>query len=247
MSGRVQKHALERLNFVGEVSTAERLAACKTFIRLESAMMRMHHDAGESGLVIARARAAMVDVMLGHLFDYAMMTWTRQHGSTPSAVALLALGGYGRAELSPFSDIDIMFLFPSKAKPSAVKPLQEHLVNEILYVLWDCGIKVGHSTRTVDDVFAEARKDIQTKTALLESRLIARVSSPAPNRSTIRSRPPTKVSITAKIRAATSPPGSKTRAPAARNTATPFSSKNPTSKTASAVSVIIRTRCGWRA
>ena len=173
MSGRIQKHALERLNFVGEVSTAQRLAACKVFLRLESAMIRMHHDAGESGLVVARARSAMIDVMLAHLFDYAMADWTRKHGTTPSAVALLALGGYGRGELNPFSDIDIMFLFPSKVKLSVVKPMQEHLVNEILYILWDCGIKVGHSTRTVDDVFTEARNDIQTKTALLESRLIA--------------------------------------------------------------------------
>jgi len=173
MSGRIQKHALERLNFVGEVSTKERLAACKTFLRLESAMIRMRHDAGESGLIVARARASMIDVMLAHLFDYAMASWTRLHGTTPAAVSLVALGGYGRGELNPFSDIDIMFLFPSKTKPNAVQPLQEHLVNEILYILWDCGIKVGHSTRTVDEVFAEARKDMQTKTSLLESRLIA--------------------------------------------------------------------------
>ncbi|HRD76890.1 MAG TPA: hypothetical protein PK264_13310, partial [Hyphomicrobiaceae bacterium] len=85
----------------------------------------------------------------------------------------LAQGGYGRAELSPLSDIDLLFLFPPKAKPLVIKPLQEHLSNEILYILWDCGLKVGHATRTVDETFAEAKNDIQTKTALLESRLIA--------------------------------------------------------------------------
>ncbi len=173
MSGRLQKHALERLNFVGEVPTAQRLAACKTFLRLESAMIRMRHEAGESGLAVVKARAAMIDVMLGHLFDYATASWTRTKGPLPAPVCLIALGGYGRAELSPLSDIDIMFLFPSKVKLPVVKPLQEHLINEILYILWDCGLKVGHSTRTVDDVFTEARKEIQTKTALLESRIIA--------------------------------------------------------------------------
>jgi len=66
-----------------------------------------------------------------------------------------------------------MFLYPSKTKAAAVKPLQEHLVNEVLYVLWDCDLKVGHSTRTIDEVFVEARKDVQTKTSLLESHLIA--------------------------------------------------------------------------
>jgi [protein-PII] uridylyltransferase len=171
--GRIQKHARERLNFVGEVPTAKRLSACKTFLRLESAMIRMRHDAGESGLTVTRARSSMIDVMLSHLFNYAIASWERKNGRLYTPVALLALGGYGRCELSPHSDIDIMFLFPSKMKEAAIKPLQEHLTNEILYILWDCGLKVGHSTRTIDEVFIEARKDIQNKTALLEARLIA--------------------------------------------------------------------------
>ncbi|MBC8039793.1 MAG: [protein-PII] uridylyltransferase [Opitutaceae bacterium] len=177
MIGRIQKHARERLNFVGEVPTAKRLSACKTFLRLESVMIRMRHDAGESGLSVTRARSAMIDVMLTHLFNYAIAAWERKNGRLYTPVALLALGGYGRCELSPLSDIDIMFLFPSKMKEAAIKPLQEHLTNEILYILWDCGLKVGHSTRTIDEVFVEARKDIQNKTALLESRLIAGTAS----------------------------------------------------------------------
>jgi len=173
MSGRLQKHALERLRFEGEVTVERRLAACRTFLRLESAMIRMRHDAGASGLETARERAAMVDLMLGHLHDYAVTAYTRLHGPPPYPMTLVALGGYGRAELSPLSDIDLMFLFPSKVKEAVVKPMQEYLTREILYVLWDCGLKVGHSTRSVDEVFAEARTDIQTKTALLEARRIA--------------------------------------------------------------------------
>lgn len=171
--GRIQKHARERLDFAPDAPRAERLAACKTFLRLESAMIRMRHDGGESGLAVSQARAAMVDVMLSHLFTHALASYERAHGRLPVACALLALGGYGRGELSPLSDIDIMFLFPSKAKSTVIAPLQQHLVDEVLYVLWDCGLKVGYSTRSVDDVFAEARKDIQTKTALLEARLVA--------------------------------------------------------------------------
>jgi [protein-PII] uridylyltransferase len=173
MVGRIHKHARDRLNFQGEVPRSERLAACKTFLRLESAMIRMHHDAGEAGLKMAQARAAMIDVMLARLFDYAVEAYRRAHQDLPSPVCLIALGGYGRQELSPQSDIDVMFLYPSKTKAAAVKPLQEHLVNEVLYVLWDCDLKVGHSTRTIDEVFVEARKDVQTKTSLLESHLIA--------------------------------------------------------------------------
>ena len=173
MIGRLQQHARDRLNFTGDMPAAKRLAACKTFLRLESSMIRMRHDAGESGLKVAQARAVMIDELLAHLFDYATKTFVRAHGKLPEPVSLLALGGYGRQELCPMSDIDVMFLFPSKIKTTAVKPLQEALTLDILYPLWDCGLKVGHSTRTIDEVFVEARKDIQTKTSLLESRLVA--------------------------------------------------------------------------
>src|SRR5204862_3536253 len=100
-------------------------------------------------------------------------TYAKNRGPLPAAVTLVALGGYGRSELSPWSDVDVMFLFPTKTKPADAKPLQEHLTNEILYILWDCGLKVGHSTRTIDDAFDEARREIQSKTALLEARLVA--------------------------------------------------------------------------
>ena len=171
--GRIQKHALERLDFAPESARPERLAACKTFLRLESAMIHMRHDGGESGGVVAQARAAMVDVMLSHLFKHAITSFERLQGKLPAACALLALGGYGRGELSPLSDVDLMFLFPSKSRTAAIQPLQQHLIDEVLYVLWDCGLKVGHSSRTVEDVFEEAKRDIQTKTALLEARLVA--------------------------------------------------------------------------
>lgn len=125
------------------------------------------------GSLVAQARAVTVDELLRVLFDHALQKYQTAQGALPGPVALVALGGYGRGELSPHSDVDVMFLFPAKTKPALVKSLQEHLSNEILYPLWDCDLKVGHSTRNVDEVFIEARKDIQTKTSLLESRLIA--------------------------------------------------------------------------
>jgi [protein-PII] uridylyltransferase len=137
------------------------------------AALRSRHDAGASGGEITRGRADIMDAMLRHLFTYAEGSYVRRNGPMPMPVALIALGGYGRGELSPWSDLDVMFLFPAKTKPAARKPLQEHFTQEVLYILWDCGLKVGHSTRTVDEVFLEARRDIQTKTALLEARFLA--------------------------------------------------------------------------
>ncbi len=173
MPADIHQHASDGLRFVGEVPVADRLTACKEFLERETAALRARHAAGESGLQVAHDRAETIDELLIHLFDCALDSYARNRGPLPAPVALVALGGYGRGELSPWSDVDVMFLFPTKTKPSDAKPLQEHLTNEILYILWDCGLKVGHSTRTIDDAFNEARKDIQTKTALLEARLVA--------------------------------------------------------------------------
>ncbi|TAL25449.1 MAG: [protein-PII] uridylyltransferase [Nitrospirae bacterium] len=80
-------------------------------------------------------------------------------------LCLIAIGGYGRAELAPFSDIDIMFFAKDKTDPEKVEA--------ILYKLWDSGLEIGHSYRTPEDCVSEARKDIRTHTALLEARFIA--------------------------------------------------------------------------
>ncbi len=161
------------LEFPVDLPIPGRLALAKAYLAQENARVRQLHEQGGSGRAVAQARAAMIDRLLQALFEQAVASYISRHGPLPSPVVLIALGGYGRAELSPMSDVDIMFLFSAKAKAAAMKPLQEHLTNEILYILWDCGLKVGHSTRTFDDAFVEARKDIQTKTALLEARLIA--------------------------------------------------------------------------
>lgn len=172
MPANIPVRARERLTFTGDVPLPERLAACKEWMRTEMIGLRERHKAGTPGLTICRERAQIIDALLTHLFDYAITSYARLNGPVPAPVAIVALGGYGRAELSPWSDVDIMFLFPTKTPQAQAKPLQEHLTNEILYILWDCGLKVGHSTRTIDDAFTEARKDIQTKTALLEARRV---------------------------------------------------------------------------
>ncbi len=173
MPAQIAQRALERLSFAGDVPVPVRLAASKEFLKQEMAALRERHQAGAKGLQICHERARILDALLTHLFDYALTAYAIQRGVKPSPVTLVALGGYGRGELSPWSDIDLMFLFATKTKPAEAKPLQEHLTNEILYILWDCGLKVGHSTRTIDEAFAEARGEIQTKTALLEARRIA--------------------------------------------------------------------------
>lgn len=161
------------LSVPAEMPGEERLCACKDYLEKENARLKALHESGAPGRVVAQARSAIIDGLLGPLFERAVQRYRHAHGDLPVTVSLVALGGYGRAELSPLSDVDVMFLFPAKTRPELVKDLQDYLTHDILYPLWDCDLKVGHSTRNVDEVFIEARKDIQTKTALLESRRVA--------------------------------------------------------------------------
>src|SRR6202040_3559070 len=94
-----------------------------------------------------------------------------QGGTAETPFALIALGGYGRGELNPFSDVDVMFLHPPAA--AKVAPQIQQIVEQILYFLWDIGFKVGHSTRSIKEALAQANRDMLTKTAMLESRFLA--------------------------------------------------------------------------
>ncbi|WMW82430.1 [protein-PII] uridylyltransferase [Undibacterium cyanobacteriorum] len=86
----------------------------------------------------------------------------------PKDVSLVAVGGYGRGELFPYSDVDVLILLA--APPD--KALREKL-ESLIQVLWDIGLDIGHSIRTIDECMTEAAADITVKTALLEARLIA--------------------------------------------------------------------------
>ncbi|MFO1142667.1 MAG: [protein-PII] uridylyltransferase [Amaricoccus sp.] len=80
-------------------------------------------------------------------------------------ICALAVGGYGRAEMAPFSDVDLLFLTPYKQTPWG-----ESLIESVLYCLWDLRLKVGHAVRTVDDCLRLGRSDVTIRTSLLEHR-----------------------------------------------------------------------------
>lgn len=82
-------------------------------------------------------------------------------------LAVIAVGGYGRGEMAPFSDLDLLFLTPYKITPWA-----ESVIESMLYILWDLKLKVGHASRTVKDCLRLGREDFTIRTALLEHRLV---------------------------------------------------------------------------
>ncbi len=130
---------------------------------------RRFYDApGPAGAMCVREGAYLIDQLIAALADHAAGQVYRAGAETRAeGIAIAAQGGYGRAEMAPGSDIDLLVLLPYKASARI-----EQLVEYILYMLWDLGLKVGHATRSVDDCLRQAEKDMSIRTALLETRFL---------------------------------------------------------------------------
>jgi [protein-PII] uridylyltransferase len=126
-----------------------------------SANIRERFVAGESVVTLVHLRAAVIDELLVHL-------WRRHLPQSADQAALVAVGGYGRGELHPCSDIDVLILLPKTEVNGGHEGIERFLT-----FLWDIGLEVGHSVRTIDDCQREAAADIGVATALIEARLLA--------------------------------------------------------------------------
>ncbi len=111
--------------------------------------------------------AFLFDQVIRIVHDRAAEAYPAANPTAGDRMAVVAVGGYGRGELAPFSDIDLLFLFPWKQTAHG-----EQVVEYMLYMLWDLGLKVGHSTRSVDDCVRLAKSDLTIRTALLEARYL---------------------------------------------------------------------------
>jgi len=114
-----------------------------------------------------KANAARLLGSHSRLVDRILTDIWRQSG-LPTASALIAVGGYGRGELYPASDVDVLILLPDGDTSLTAGPLEQ-----LIGTLWDIGLEIGHSVRTIDDCIEEARKDVTVQTNLLESRWVA--------------------------------------------------------------------------
>jgi len=110
-----------------------------------------------NGRAAAQATAFLHDQLVRLTYDFA--------GAPGSGLALVGLGGTGRGEMAPFSDVDIMFL--TEKNPTAE---QERAAEAILHLLWDLKLKVGHSARSIAQLITLAKKDMTIRTAFLEAR-----------------------------------------------------------------------------
>ena len=122
----------------------------------------------QRGRETVAAQAFLIDQILRLAYDFTVQRLHRASNPTSSErIALLAVGGYGRAEMAPYSDVDIAFLTPWK--PTG---WTEQVIESMLYLLWDLGLKVGHSSRSLDEMVRLAKSDLTIRTALLEARYV---------------------------------------------------------------------------
>jgi [protein-PII] uridylyltransferase len=120
------------------------------------------------GLESAAAQAFLTDQLLRLIADFtSQRLYPVGNATAGERLTLIAVGGYGRGEMAPWSDLDIGFLTPWKQTGWA-----EQVIETMLYTLWDLGLKVGHSSRSLDDMVRQAKSDITIRTALLEARYV---------------------------------------------------------------------------
>jgi [protein-PII] uridylyltransferase len=141
--------------FTGEQTC---LPTCRAFLKDSRRIINERFDAGADIEDIIHARSWAVDQVLTR-------AWRRVMGNYEGA--LVAVGGYGRSELLPGSDVDIMVLLPEREDQATGAKLEAFLM-----LLWDIGLEVGHSVRTLDDCSEQAGADVTVATNLMESRLL---------------------------------------------------------------------------
>jgi len=145
------------------------LAVAREALESARAEIRRRFEAGKAtGVDTVRANAWAMDEVVHFVMDTITgRVFPTAEPTKAERIALAAVGGYGRGELAPFSDLDLLFLLPYR-----ISPRVEQIIEYALYLLWDLKFKVGHATRSVDECIRLAKADITIRTAVLESRYL---------------------------------------------------------------------------
>jgi len=121
-----------------------------------------------AGYECVAGHSFLIDQIVRVIHDYVVThVYPVANRTKAERLTILAVGGYGRAEMAPHSDVDIAFITPMRRAAWC-----EQVIEAMLYVMWDLGLKVGHSSRTINDTMRLAKEDLTIRTALLEGRYI---------------------------------------------------------------------------
>ncbi|MFQ5539283.1 MAG: DUF294 nucleotidyltransferase-like domain-containing protein, partial [Candidatus Binatia bacterium] len=155
-------------SLLGQALTESNLPhAARTYVQRGRDHLLKRHREGAGGHMIVSAYSEMMDHLIRHLFEVASQDYMQRYPSTNPRCALIALGGYGREELNPNSDIDLLFLHIWK-----VTPYVESVAEKICYSLWDTGLQVGHAMRSIAETIRLGNKDMKVKTSMIDARYL---------------------------------------------------------------------------
>ncbi len=121
-----------------------------------------------AGYQCVNGHAFLTDQLVRVLHDHVIAdVFPAPNPTAAQRLTLMAVGGYGRGEMAPHSDVDIAFITPAKSTPWC-----EQVIEAMLYYLWDLGLKIGHSSRSLDEMVRMAKQDLTIRTAILEGRYL---------------------------------------------------------------------------
>jgi len=144
------------------------VAPLKAAVTTGHAAISRRFEATGDGAAVMREQCFLMDQVIGALFDLVTGDiYPLPNPTSGERLAIVAVGGYGRGELAPYSDIDLLFLLPYKRTPHT-----EQVVEYLLYLLWDLGLKIGYSTRSVEECVRQSKSDLTIRTGLLEARYL---------------------------------------------------------------------------
>jgi [protein-PII] uridylyltransferase len=166
---RALQAALEALaEGTSEPPRARVVEVLRSALQRGRAEVRRRFDERGQGGAAARELSFLTDQTVRALYDFVgSRIYPLANPTEGERLAVVAVGGYGRGELAPYSDIDLLFLLPYKPTPHT-----EQVVEYMLYVLWDLGLKVGQATRSVEETLRQAKADLTIRTAVLEARYV---------------------------------------------------------------------------
>ncbi|MFQ5532892.1 MAG: [protein-PII] uridylyltransferase, partial [Candidatus Methylomirabilales bacterium] len=163
----IKPHRLVTGERDGTADRQQLLRLLRNFVEAERQAIWRHHRQGACGMEVVEELTDLADVVISQLYQRGEGI-CREAFQGDLKCALMALGGYGRRELSPASDIDLMFLHPTPISRSA-----RALVHFLIPLLWDVGFSVGHSVRSLQDCARMAAEDLSSRTSMLEPHLLA--------------------------------------------------------------------------
>ncbi len=131
-------------------------------------IIREFHSNGTDAKTVCAAQSIAIDRIIDFLYRMYVERRKGRGKAIISKFCVIALGGYGRSELSPESDIDILFLYDSGIS----NKLKTTVVDAIVYPLWDCGLRVGHSSRDIKEVIADVKSDFILRNSTLDARFV---------------------------------------------------------------------------